>query len=237
MHASTSKTLWISRIDDRKLLLIFAVLVSGLLIMFVVYPLWSIFRMSFLSPRGGWTLTNYMFFFSEPRLVGIVVNTFAMTITTTIITIILAYLFSYAMVHSAIPFKRSFTLIGMSPLFAPSLIHALGFQFLLGRNGLLNMAFDLGISIYGFWGLVLSNTLYAFPHAVLILRASLAFADQRMYESATMLGASPWRIFWTVTMPASRYGLMSATFIVFAVTITDFGNAIIIGGNYKVLAT
>ena len=41
-----------------------------------------------------------------------------------------------------------------------------------------------------------------------------------------MLGASRWRIFWTVTVPASRYGLMSAAFIVFAVTITDFGNAI-----------
>jgi iron(III) transport system permease protein len=84
---------------------------------------------------------------------------------------------------------------------------------------------------------VLSDTLYAFPHAVLILRTSLAFADQRLYESATMLGASPWRIFWTVTLPSTRYGLMSATFIVFTATITDFGNAIIIGGNYKVLAT
>ena len=237
MQASISKTLLISWIDDRKLLLIFAVLVSVLLVMFVAYPLWSIFRMSFLSPQGGWSLNNYVFFFSEPRLVGIVVNTFAMTITTTLITMILAYLFSYAMIHSAIPFKRILTLIAMSPLFAPSLIHALGFQFLLGRNGLLNMFFNLGISIYGFWGLVLSNTLYAFPHAVLILRASLAFADQRMYESATMLGASRWRIFWTVTVPASRYGLMSAAFIVFAVTITDFGNAIIIGGRYKVLAT
>ena len=237
MQASISKTLLISWIDDRKLLLIFAVLVSVLLVMFVAYPLWSIFRMSFLSPQGGWSLNNYVFFFSEPRLVGIVANTFAMTITTTLITMILAYLFSYAMIHSAIPLKRILTLIAMSPLFAPSLIHALGFQFLLGRNGLLNMFFNLGISIYGFWGLVLSNTLYAFPHAVLILRASLAFADQRMYESATMLGASRLRIFWTVTVPASRYGLMSAAFIVFAVTITDFGNAIIIGGRYKVLAT
>ena len=225
------------RIDDRKLLLAFGLLISVLLVLFVAYPLWSIFRMSFISPRGGWSLSNYALFFSEPRLVGIVFNTFAMTITTTIITLILAYLFSYAMVHSAIPFKRVWILIALSPLFAPSLIHALGFQFLLGRNGLLNMAFNLGFSIYGFWGLVFSNTLYAFPHAVLILRASLAFADQRIYESATMLGASGWRIFRTVTVPASRYGLMSAAFIVFAVTITDFGNAIIIGGNYKVLAT
>jgi len=227
----------ISRIDDRKLLLVFGFLIALLLVLFVAYPLWSIFRMSFISPRGGWSLSNYALFFSEPRLVGIVFNTFAMTITTTIITMILAYLFSYAMVHSAIPFKRAWILIALSPLFAPSLIHALGFQFLLGRNGLLNMAFNLGFTIYGFWGLVFSNTLYAFPHAVLILRASLAFADQRIYESATMLGASGWRTFRTVTLPASRYGLMSAAFIVFAVTITDFGNAIIIGGNYKVLAT
>jgi iron(III) transport system permease protein len=237
MTASNPTILSIFRIDDRKLLLVFGLLISVLLVLFVAYPLWSIFRMSFISPRGGWSLSNYALFFSEPRLVGIVFNTFAMTITTTIITMILAYLFSYAMVHSAIPFKRAWILIALSPLFAPSLIHALGFQFLLGRNGLLNMAFNLGFSIYGFWGLVFSNTLYAFPHAVLILRSSLAFADQRIYESATMLGASGWRIFRTVTVPASRYGLMSAAFIVFAVTITDFGNAIIIGGNYKVLAT
>jgi len=227
----------IHRIDDRKLLTVFTVLVLALLVVFIAYPLWSIFRMSFVSPQGGWSLTNYVRFFSEPRLVGIVYNTFAMTITTTIITMVLAYFFSYAMVHSAIPFKRIWTLIALSPLCAPSLIHALGFQFLLGRSGLLNMAFHFDFSIYGFWGLVFSNTLYAFPHAVLILQASLAFADQRLYESAMMLGASGWRIFRTVTVPSSRYGLMSAAFIVFAVTITDFGNAIIIGGNYKVLAT
>lgn len=237
LKASNPAILLTSRIDDRKLLLVFGVLISVLLVLFVAYPLWTIFRMSFISPKGGWSLNNYVIFFSEPRLVGIVFNTFAMTITTTILTLSLAYLFSYAMVHSAIPFKHTWILIALSPLFAPSLIHALGFQFLLGRNGLLNMAFNLGFSIYGFWGLVFSNTLYAFPHAVLILRASLAFADQRTYESATMLGASGWRIFRTVTVPASRYGLMSAAFIVFAVTITDFGNAIIIGGNYKVLAT
>lgn len=237
IKATNPAALWIARIDDRKLLLGLGLLISVLLVLFVAYPLWSIFRMSFISPQGEWSLSNYVLFFSEPRLVGIVFNTFAMTITTTTITLILAYLFSYAMVHSAIPFKRAWILIALSPLFAPSLIHALGFQFLLGRNGLLNMAFNLGFSIYGFWGLVFSNTLYAFPHAVLILRASLAFADQRIYESATMLGASDWRIFRTVTLPAGRYGLMSAAFIVFAVTITDFGNAIIIGGNYKVLAT
>jgi len=90
MKTSSPATLLIARIDDRKLLLVFGLLVSVLLVLFVAYPLWSIFRMSFISPQGGWSLSNYVLFFSEPRLVGIVFNTFAMTITTTIITLILA---------------------------------------------------------------------------------------------------------------------------------------------------
>jgi iron(III) transport system permease protein len=223
--------------DDRKFMFGVAAVVTLLLVIFVATPLWAIFKMSLLSPQGEWGLHNYMRFFSEPRLVRIVINSFSMAVTTTVLTVVLAYVFSYAIVRSAIPLKRLWTLVAMTPLFAPSLIHAMGFQFLLGHNGLLKMAFHIGFTVYGFWGLVLSDTLYAFPQAVLILHTSLAFADQRLYESATMLGASPWRIFWTVTLPSTRYGLMSATFIVFTATITDFGNAIIIGGNYKVLAT
>jgi iron(III) transport system permease protein len=52
-----------------------------------------------------------------------------------------------------------------------------------------------------------------------------------------MLGGSSRRIFWTVTLPATRYGLMSAIFIVFTIIITDFGNPMVIGGDYGVLAT
>ena len=237
MPATRWTPLWLRRFSDRQVLFVLAGCVAVPLAAFVLYPLWAILRMSLLTPAGQWSLVNYALFFSEPRLVGIVYNSLYMALTTTTLTILLAFVFAYAILRSAIPAKRLWALIAMSPLFAPSLVHAMGFQFLLGRSGILNMAFDLGVDIYGFWGLVLSNTLYAFPHAVLILQAALAFADQRMHESAVMLGASRWRIFWTVTLPGTRYGLMSAIFVVFTATITDFGNAIIIGGDYKVLAT
>jgi iron(III) transport system permease protein len=62
-------------------------------------------------------------------------------------------------------------------------------------------------------------------------------ADARLYESATMLGASPARTFGTVTLPSTKYGLMSAIFIVFTIVITDFGNPMVIGADYSVLAT
>ena len=52
-----------------------------------------------------------------------------------------------------------------------------------------------------------------------------------------MLGAGGWRQFLDITLPGVRFGLMSAGFVVFTITITDFGNAVVIGGDFPVLAT
>ena len=52
-----------------------------------------------------------------------------------------------------------------------------------------------------------------------------------------MLGASPLKVFTSVTLPSVRFGIAGAALLVFAVTITDFGNAMVLGGDYAVLAT
>jgi iron(III) transport system permease protein len=84
---------------------------------------------------------------------------------------------------------------------------------------------------------VISDVFYSFPHAYLILSAALAVADARLYESAHMLGATGARIFRDITLPGTKYGIMSATFVVFTIVITDFGNPVVIGGDFNVLAT
>ncbi|MBJ6941926.1 ABC transporter permease subunit, partial [Vibrio cholerae] len=56
-------------------------------------------------------------------------------------------------------------------------------------------------------------------------------------EAAESLKSSPWRTFWSVTIPSARYGLVSASFVVFTLVITDFGVPKIIGGQFNVLAT
>ncbi|KAB2857633.1 MAG: ABC transporter permease subunit, partial [Bauldia sp.] len=133
--------------------------------------------------------------------------------------------------------KRTCGAIALLPLYAPSLVQALGILFLLGRNGIVNRTFELGIDIYGFWGIVIADVLYSFPHAFLILSAALAIGDARLYESARMLGAGAGRMFRTITLPSTRYGLASAVFVVFTIVITDFGNPMVIGGDYTVLAS
>jgi iron(III) transport system permease protein len=206
------------------------------LCVFILYPLVAILRKSF-ETSAGVGLANYARYFGQPKFVQVVWNTTALAITATAITIVLAYAFAYALHRAVLPGRTVLRLIGLVPLFAPSLVQAMGIVFLFGRNGLINRTFDLGLNVYGFWGIVASDVLYAFPHAFLILAAALAVADGRLYESAQMLGASPGRIFRTVTVPATRYGLASASFIVFTIVITDFGNPVVIGGDYSVLAT
>lgn len=224
------------RFDIDRVFGLLVVAVSGiLLVTFVLWPIWAILRFSFFTPDGI-GLDNYVRYFSSARFVGIVGNTFTVGISVTVATLVLAYGFAYAIERTCMPLKPVLRLIALTPIFSPSLVQALGLQFLLGRNGLINRTFGTSIDIYGFWGIFIADLAYAFPHAFLILSTALKVADARPYESATSLGAGPWRIFRTVTLPGTRYGLASAAFVVFTIVITDFGNAVVIGGNYSVLA-
>jgi iron(III) transport system permease protein len=84
---------------------------------------------------------------------------------------------------------------------------------------------------------VLGEVFFAFPHALIILVTALSVADRRLYEAAESLRANPVRIFFTVTLPGCRYGVVSAGLVVFTLIFTDFGVPKVIGGSYNVLAT
>ncbi|WP_084301920.1 ABC transporter permease subunit [Desulfonatronovibrio hydrogenovorans] len=223
---------------DREALLkiIVACMVALPLIVFVLYPLIHILGRSFQTPDGI-GLSNYFSVLGNQRFLGLVYNSFEVTLVTTGLTVILAFIFAFAIQRTNVPIKNLFRLIALIPLFAPSLVQAQGLLLLLGRNGLINRTLGTEFSIYGYWGIVISSVLYVFPYAFLIFSASLAMADNRLYESSRILGAGPWRTFMTVTLPSARFALMASTFVVFTLVITDFGNPMVIGGDYNVLAT
>jgi len=213
-----------------------AVVVGIPLVLFVLYPLAHILGRSFSTP-DGFGLANYAAMLGNERFLRITWNSFAVTLVSAALAIVLAYAFAYAIQRSTMPMRNLFRMIAVLPLFAPSLVQAQGLMLLFGRNGLVNRTFGLGIDLYGYWGIVIASVLYVFPYAFLILSAALAVADARIYESAEMLGASKWRAFRTVTLPATRYGLAAAIFVCFTLVITDFGNPMVIGGDYTVLAS
>ena len=181
-------------------------------------------------------LANYVRYFSTPALFQSIGNSLWVAILSTGITVPAAFAYAYALTRSRMPLRGLFKTIALVPILVPSLLPGLALVYLFGNQGLIK-GLLFGHSIYGPIGIVLAEAFTTFPHALLIILAALALADARLYEAAVALRASPARIFWTVTLPGARYGLISATFVVFTMVITDFGAPKVIGGQYNVLAT
>jgi len=206
------------------------------LIVTIAMPLALLLIKSFQRDGEFVGLANYVTYFSTPTLVASVWNSLFIAITATVITVPLAFAYAYALTRTCLPFKGVFMAIAMLPIFAPSLLPAISLIYIFGNQGFLKELL-LGASVYGPIGILMAMVFYCFPFAVLILVTALSMADGRLYEAAAALGTSNWRVFWTVTVPGVKYGLVSACFLVFTLAITDFGIAKVIGGQFNVLAT
>ena len=202
----------------------------------LVLPLYTMLSKSFENSDGDFIgLANYVQYVTTPALFHSVYNSLFVSVLTTLITTTLAFLFAYALTRSCMPFKAMFRIIAMIPILVPSLLPGIALIYLFGNQGMAK-GLLLGQSIYGPIGIVISEVFYTFPHALIIIITALAIADARLYEASIALRASRLKTFLTVTLPGSRYGLISAAFVVFTLVITDFGAPKVVGGQYNVLA-
>jgi len=193
------------------------VAVAVFLVVGLAIPLGLMLARSFLTSAGDFAgLANYAAYFASPAP--------------------LAFGYAYAIQRSRIPFKGLFRAIALIPLVTPSLLFALSLVQLFGNNGLLK-GLLFGQSIYGPLGIVIGMTFAHFPHTFMVISTALSLTDGRLYEVAESLRTTPARMFFTLTLPAAKYGLISASIISFMLSITDFGIPKVIGAQYNVLAT
>src|SRR5215212_699415 len=224
-------------LDERQAATLMIALLALVLVVIIALPLWTLLSKSFQDANGGFVgLRNFAIYFSTPTLFASLLNSVAVAALSTAIVVPLAFIYAYGLTRSCMPAKGLFYAAALLPIFAPSLLSALSLLYIFGNQGFLRQLL-MGASIYGPIGIVIAESLYCFPHAVLILTTALALADGRLYEAAESLGTSAARVFRTVTLPGVRYGLVSAVFLVFTLVITDFGIPKVIGGQFAVLAT
>ena len=215
------------------------VLLACGLFVFLTVPLAMILVRSVEDRAGEFVgLANFMQYVQSPSLAQSTRNTLTFAALTTLTTVPLAFLFAYAIQRSCIPAKGVWRNLAMIPILAPSLLAAISFIYLFGNQGALKfMLAWVGLtSIYGMPGMVMAMTFASFPHAVMILMAALALSDARLYEAADSLGTSDVRKFMTITLPGAKYGLISASMVVFTMAVSEFGVPKVIGGNTSVLA-
>ncbi|MEO7940058.1 MAG: putative 2-aminoethylphosphonate ABC transporter permease subunit [Burkholderiaceae bacterium] len=212
-------------------------LMIGWLSLTLILPLWWLLSKSFEDHDGNFIgLANYVVYFSTPSLFASVWNSLFIALLSTAIVLPLAFVYAYALQRSCMRWKGLFQGLALIPILAPSLLPAISLIYLFGNQGFLK-EWMFGVEIYGALGIVISQVFYCFPHALMILVAALSMADARLYEAADVLGASKMRVFFTVTLPGAKYGVISAGFVIFTLVMTDFGIAKVIGGQFNVLAT
>lgn len=233
------------QIDDMKkiardpilLTTIITVLVS--LILFIVWPLYEVLKEGFLTDQGAPTLRYYQEAFRRSENIRVLVNTMYNGLFVSLVSTAIGFLFAYTDAFIKMRAKKLFNLLAILPIVSPPFALSMSFIMLFGQRGFVTHSL-LGIKdadIYGFLGLSIVQILTFFPTAYLVLAGLLRQIDPALEEAARNMGASRWHIFKTVIFPLLKPGIANSFLLVFIQTVADFGNAMVIGGNFTTLAT
>lgn len=208
-----------------------------ILIMFILFPMYNILKESF-TYKGEFSLIHYKNIKAMQENFIIILNTLKLGVVTSVITTAIGFFFAYGMTYVKLPFRKFFSSIAILPIVSPPFVIALSAILLLGRRGFItrNLLGIRNAEIYGFHGLVLVQVLTFFPVAYLMLVGLLQKIDPSVEEASRDLGASRWDVFRTITFPLMIPGLANAVLVIFIQAIADFGNPMVIGGNFTTVA-
>ena len=160
--------------------------------------------------------------------------TLRLAATTTLILLVIAVPLAWWIASGRGPVRAAVQAIVALPLVLPPTV--IGFYLLVGLGPLTPfgraVTHALGHSLaFTFSGLVVGSILYSLPFAVMPLVAGFESIGREYVEAAAVLGASPLRSFFDVTLPLARPALLSAAVLVFLHTVGEFGVVLMIGGN------
>ena len=211
-------------------------LIWAFLILFLVYPLARVFYDAVTNEAGQFTLANFHEFFTDHFYRRSLWNSLVLGVVTVITSSVLGIAIAFLLVRFDFWGRSFFSYLTMIPIISPPLVGVLGFTFILGRAGTVNVllmdAFDMLKPVnflYGIHGVVLVETLHLFPMITLNVVDALGKIDPSLEEAAESVGARGWRRFWTVTLPLTTPGYMAGALLVFIWTFSDFATPLILG--------
>lgn len=211
----------------------------GLYGLFLVYPLFNLFRQSVIDKSTGeFTLSYFIRFFGKPYYFNTLINSFKVTFLVTILTVLLGTPLAYFFTRYKI-YGKSFIriLIILSSMSAP-FIGAYSWILLLGRNGVITIFFHntLGIqipSIYGFTGILVVLTMQLYPLIFLYVSGALKNVDNSLLEASENLGCSGTKRFFVIIIPLIVPTLMAGGLLIFMRSLADFGTPMLIGEGFR----
>lgn len=211
------------------------------MLLFLIYPFGTLVTRSFFSNKTeGFTLENYIKFFSKKYYYTTLGRSLFVSIVTTCTTLIIGVPMAYIMSRYNIIAKKYLHILIIMSLMSPPFIGAYSWIMLFGRAGIVTKFFEtaLGIvlpSIYGKLGIILVFTFKLFPYVYLYTQGAMGSIDSSLEEAAENLGSSKLRRLLTVTIPVVLPSIAAGGIMVFMTSLADFGTPMLIGEGYIVL--
>lgn len=225
-----------------------------LLALFIAYPVGKALAGAFVLEDGGWSVLAFFQRVFTERIwglgclaggtaCGVAWNTLLLALLTATGTTVLGTMMALMAERGSSRLQGPLRVIALLPIITPPFVVGLGLILLFGRAGVVNQVLESWFGIaptrwfYGLPG-ILTAQLFAFtPIAFMIMRGVVQGIAPSLEEAAQMLRADRRRAFFTVTLPLLKPGLANAFLVGFIESIADFGNPVVVGGQYSVLST
>jgi iron(III) transport system permease protein len=211
-------------------------LVWAFLILFLVYPLGRIFYDAVTDEAGVLTLANFHDFFTDRFYLRSLWHSLILGVATVITSSVLGVAVALLLVRYDFAGRGLFSYLTMIPIISPPLVGVLGFTFILGRAGTVNVLLMDYLDmlrpvnfLYGVHGVVLVETLHLFPMITLNVVDALGKVDPSLEEAAESVGARAWSRLWRVTLPLTTPGYVAGALLVFIWTFSDFATPLVLG--------
>ncbi len=220
---------------------------------FVAFPIANMLISAFFDDGGGYSISAFSSKFFDDRLWGLACitggrcgaawNSLFLAVTVGCTTTILGLAFALVVTRARFRYQRGLRTLTVLPIITPPFVIGLALILLFGRSGTVTVfiADMFGVQpsrwLYGLPGIIIAQTLAYTPIAFLVLIGVVEGVSPAMEEVAQTLRANRTQIFQTVSLPLMRPGIANSFLLGFIESMADFGNPLVLGGNFDVLST
>ncbi len=227
---------------------------SVLLLLFIGFPVTKALYGAVLSEEGKWSLAALYERIGNERVwslscvtggvrCGVAWNTLALALLTAAGSTILGTMMALMSERGALRWQKPLQVLAFLPIITPPFVVGLGLILLFGRAGIVNQFLEYAFGItptrwfYGMLGVWIAQMFAFTPIAFMIMRGVVQGVSPSLEEAAQTLRADRRKTFYTVTLPLLKPGLANAFLVGFIESMADFGNPIVVGGQFGVLST
>jgi len=229
-------------------------LIIGIVSVFVFYPVSQVLISAFQDNEGAFSAISFIDKFFDDKIwglactsssvsCGIAWNSLMLAILTAVLTTGLGLAFALIVTRTGFAWKKQLRLLTVLPIITPPFVIGLALILLFGRSGVVTEfvadLFDTEATrwLYGLPGVLFAQVLSFTPISFLVLIGVVEGVSPSMEEASQTLRADRWNTFKNVSLPLMRPGLANAFLLSFIESMADFGNPMVLGGNFEVLST